>query len=120
MGDEFAQSPKQALDCTRVQRISKRKNKKKGDIRRRVSTHLKLSLGDVDLAPVDELDNEFEVAEADVLGHDDGRVLAGVREQQLLKVRAARGQHHLRTNEKFMRLEKRREALLFRHGYMNA
>jgi hypothetical protein len=53
--------------------------------------HLKLSLGHVDLAPVDELDYELEVVEADVLGHDDGRVLAGVGKQQLLEVGAAGG-----------------------------
>lgn len=53
--------------------------------------HLKLCLRDVDFTPVDELDDKFEVVEADVLGHDDGRVLAGVRQQQLLKIRAARG-----------------------------
>lgn len=62
--------------------------------------HLKLCLGYVDFTPVDELDNEFEVVEADVLRHDDGRVLAGVRQQQLLKVRAARGEYHLRRDKR--------------------
>lgn len=59
--------------------------------------HLKLRLRNVDLAAVDELDDELEVIEADVLRHDDRRVFAGVRQQELLEVGAAGRQHHLNT-----------------------
>lgn len=62
--------------------------------------HLKLRLRNVDLAAVDELDDELEVVEADVLRHDDRRVFAGVRQQELLEVGAAGRQHHLGTWKK--------------------
>jgi len=57
-------------------------------------------LRNVDLAAVDELDDELEVVEADVLRHDDGRVFAGVRQQEFLEVGAAGRQHHLKHTEK--------------------
>lgn len=57
--------------------------------------HLKLRLRNVDLAAVDELDDELEVVEADVLGHDDRRVFARIRQQELLEIGAASRQHHL-------------------------
>lgn len=54
----------------------------------------------VDLAAVDELDDELEVVEADVLRHNDRRVFAGVRQQESLEVGAAGRQYHLDTQKR--------------------
>lgn len=62
--------------------------------------HLKLRLWDVDLPPVDELDDELEIVEAHVLRHDDGRMFTRVRQQKFLKVGTTGRQHHLRTHRK--------------------
>lgn len=43
-----------------------------------LAAYLQFGLGDVDFPFVDELDDEFEVGVANVLGHDYGGVLAGI------------------------------------------
>jgi len=53
-----------------------------------------LLLGDVDFALVHELDRGLELRPFDVL-HDDYRMLAGVIEEERLKIRAAGRQDHL-------------------------
>lgn len=79
-------------------RVAGRRTRRKIDLILR-RAHLKLRLRNVDLAAVDELDDELEVVEADVLRHDDRRVFAGVRQQELLEVGAAGRQHHLKQKE---------------------
>lgn len=76
----------------------------------------------VDLAAVDELDDELKVVEADVLRHDDGRVFAGIRQQEFLEVGAAGRQHYLKHTEKkknALDMKTRRRSRLNRGSRLN-